>query len=61
MADGKRGDGSDGLTLPGDVMQAWADINIVFGGGWPPSELERMSLTELARWWQIARARHEQD
>lgn len=32
-----------------------ADIAILFH--WPPSEMERMSLHELAGWWAKARAR----
>ena len=39
-------------------MRAWVDINIVFGGGWAPSEMDNMPLDELARWWQLA---HEQN
>ncbi|WP_143324854.1 GpE family phage tail protein [Rappaport israeli] len=42
-------------------MQAWADINIVFGGGWPPSEMDNMTLDELVSWWYIARQRHKMD
>lgn len=37
----------------------WADINIVFGGGWPPSEMNNMSLDELIVWHNEARKRHE--
>lgn len=39
-------------------MSAWADINIVFGGGWQPSELEIMSLEELSYWWELASERN---
>ena len=35
-------------------MQAWADINLVFGGGWPPSEMDRMPLDEFLKWHEIA-------
>lgn len=42
-------------------MEMWADINIVFGGGWPPSEMERMPLAELSRWHQIAVQRHQKE
>jgi len=38
-------------------MDAWADINLVFGGGWPPSEMDRMPLDELLRWHEIASQR----
>ncbi|MFC2406101.1 MAG: GpE family phage tail protein [Cardiobacterium sp.] len=27
---------------------------MVFGGGWPPSELDRMSVAELLRWHATA-------
>jgi hypothetical protein len=42
-------------------MQAWADINVVFGGGWPPSEMNTMPLEELARWHEIAKERNQQE
>ena len=35
-------------------MTAWANINVVFGGGWPPSEMDNMSLEDLIRWHQLA-------
>jgi len=38
-------------------MQLWADINIAFGGGWGPSELDAMSVEELVQWHDVARAR----
>ncbi|MBS9781228.1 MAG: GpE family phage tail protein [Gammaproteobacteria bacterium] len=37
----------------------WADINVVFGGGWPPSELNNMPLDELMMWHEEARKRNE--
>lgn len=40
-------------------MEVWADINLVFGGGWPPSELDYMAFDELMGWWMIAKARNE--
>ena len=40
-------------------MELWADINLVFGGGWPPSEMDTMPLEELLRWHQIASARND--
>ncbi|MFC0036309.1 GpE family phage tail protein [Cardiobacterium valvarum] len=46
--------------MPRSVEDAWADINIVFGGGWPPSELDRMSLAELLRWHAVAIERNRQ-
>ncbi len=39
----------------------WADINIIFGGGWPPSELNAMSLDELCQWHEEARERNEEN
>ncbi|WP_249962385.1 GpE family phage tail protein [Histophilus somni] len=41
-------------------MEAWADINMIMGGGWPPSELDKMSLNELSLWWEIAYRRNEE-
>ena len=35
-------------------MTAWANINIAFGGGWNPSEMDAMSLSELSQWHDIA-------
>lgn len=35
-------------------MKAWAEINIVFGGGWPPSEMDNMPIDELSDWYVIA-------
>lgn len=35
-----------------------ADIALVFH--WPPSELDRMDVRELALWWGHARARSGQ-
>lgn len=43
------------------MEEAWADINIVMGGGWPPSEMDAMPLTELLRWHAIAIARNQRD
>ena len=40
-------------------MQALADINIVFGGGWPPAVLDGMEMEELGRWHAIAVERWE--
>lgn len=40
-------------------MDIWADINLVFGGGWPPSEMDNMSLEELIQWHHIAMDKHE--
>lgn len=40
-------------------MAVWAEINLVFGGGWPPSEMDNMSLDELLQWHQIAIEKHE--
>ncbi|PIE45283.1 MAG: GpE family phage tail protein [Gammaproteobacteria bacterium] len=37
----------------------WADINVVFGGSWPPSKMEKMSLAELCTWHEEARLRYE--
>ncbi|RKW11977.1 GpE family phage tail protein [Cardiobacterium hominis] len=47
--------------MPVSVEEAWADINIVFGGGWPPSEMDRMSIRELLRWHTIARERNARE
>jgi hypothetical protein len=33
-----------------------ADVALVFH--WPPSEMDRMTLPELARWRALALARH---
>ena len=35
-------------------MAAWIDINIILGGGWPPSEMDKMPLSELAHWYALA-------
>ncbi|WP_415574032.1 GpE family phage tail protein [Dichelobacter nodosus] len=35
-------------------------MNLVFGGGWQPSELDKMSFDEVMRWWQVAYERNEQ-
>ncbi len=40
-------------------MEVWAEINLVFGGGWPPSEMDNMPMDELIRWHQIAIEKHE--
>jgi hypothetical protein len=40
-------------------MEAWADINLVFGGGWSPSEMNEMPMDELLRWHQIALERNK--
>jgi hypothetical protein len=37
------------------VTEAMADIALVFH--WPPSELDPMSLRDLALWWRRARDR----
>ena len=36
-------------------MEVWAEINLVFGGGWRPSEMDNMTLDELdaAREWML--------
>jgi hypothetical protein len=34
-------------------MSVWAVINLGIGH-WPPSEMERMTLTELEQWYEIA-------
>lgn len=39
-------------------MELWADINMVFHG-WPPSEMDQMSLDEVANWWELAQTRSE--
>jgi Phage P2 GpE len=36
-----------------------ADIAVVFG--WAPRDMEAMTLEELGRWWQKARARAPND
>ena len=41
-------------------MEAWADINLVFGGGWPPSEMDAMPIDELLRWHEIATERSKE-
>ncbi|MCY7297539.1 GpE family phage tail protein [Alteromonas sp. a30] len=41
-------------------MEVWAEINLVFGGGWPPSEMDNMALDELLQWHQIAIEKHQQ-
>ena len=41
-------------------MEAWADINLVFGGGWPPSEMDGMSVDDLLRWHDIAVERNRE-
>lgn len=41
-------------------MEAWADINLVLGGGWPPSEMDAMSIDELVRWHEIAIERNKE-
>ncbi|WP_241086844.1 GpE family phage tail protein [Candidatus Vondammii sp. HM_W22] len=38
-------------------MESWADINLVFGGGWPPFEMNAMPIDELLRWHEIAEER----
>lgn len=43
--------------LPEDVEDAMADIAAVFH--WPPDAMDGMSLRELARWREKARARIE--
>ena len=43
------------------MEEAWADINIVMGGGWPPSEMNAMSLAELMRWHAIAIERNRRE
>lgn len=42
-------------------MNAWVDINVVFGGGWPPSEMDTMSIEELAHWWHLAHERNKKE
>ena len=41
-------------------MEAWADINLVFGGGWPPSEMNEMPIDELLHWHKIASERSKE-
>lgn len=43
------------------VEEAWADINLVMGGGWPPSEMHHMSFAELLRWHAIAVERNRRE
>lgn len=50
-----------GKALPVSVESALADINQVFGGGWPPSVLDDMSLDELVSWQKEAHERHERE
>ncbi|WP_229652646.1 GpE family phage tail protein, partial [Vibrio parahaemolyticus] len=48
-----------GITpVPADVMEAEADIFLVFTG-FNPSATASMSLAELMRWHEIALQRHE--
>lgn len=42
-------------------MSAWVDINIVFGGGWAPSEMDGMPIDELAQWWQLAHQQNQRE
>ena len=35
-------------------MMGWFEINLVAGGGWSPEALEKMSLGEFKRWYEIA-------
>mgnify|MGYP004370058105 CR=1 FL=1 len=42
-------------ACPDDVMTAWANINIAFGG-WPPSEMDTMTLDDLTASLTIADA-----
>jgi len=32
--------------LPADITQGWVTINQGMGGGWPPSELDGMSVDD---------------
>ena len=49
-----------GKVIPGDIMEAWGFINLVFGGGWPPNLLETMDLDEFCKWLDIATKRNEE-
>ena len=40
-------------------MSVWADINAIFGGGWPPSEMDKMDIDELMHWRELAIERSE--
>ena len=44
--------------VPGDVMEAEADIFLVFTG-WDALTTERMTVAELMRWHRIAMVRYE--
>lgn len=46
-------------AVPRDVMEAEADIFLVFTG-WDALTTERMTLSELMRWHRIALERYEQ-
>ncbi|MFD2179545.1 GpE family phage tail protein [Veronia pacifica] len=41
------------------MMEAWADINLVFGGGWPPSQMDSMPIDEFLNWHDIAIERNK--
>jgi len=40
-------------------LEGWAFINLVFGGGWPPSELNDMELDEFVRWLELAQEQND--
>ncbi len=42
-------------------MALWVDINLILGGGWPPSEMDQMSIAELLHWHELVLARQPQD
>ncbi len=42
-------------------MEAWADINLVFGGGWPPSEMNQMPIDDFLNWHEIAIKRNKEN
>ncbi|MCO7217121.1 GpE family phage tail protein [Halomonas sp. OfavH-34-E] len=45
-------------ALPADIMEAEADIYLVFTG-WDARSTEAMSVDELMRWHAVALRRHE--
>lgn len=43
--------------MPADFIAAWATINEAFGGGWQPSEMDKMSIEDFCDWYDEAVAR----
>lgn len=49
-----------GKVIPADINEAWGFINLVFGGGWTPSELDKMDLDDFLDFYRIAKEANDE-